>query len=125
MRTSKPRRFRRAASRFRFPPFRPVSNAAGHLIIDHKHRGVRIYARLGVVSPHEAARRLAVEIERVEREFERKVSARPRFIDWASRYLAECCDKRSVSDIAWHVRLLMPYIGDLEVRAVHNGTYKN
>jgi hypothetical protein len=97
-------------------------NSAGRLVIDHKHRGVRIYARVGAVSQQQAAQRLAAEIERVEGELERKAHARPRFVDCAARYIAESSNKRSVADIAWHVRLLIPYIGDLEMRAVHDGT---
>lgn len=82
-------------------------NAAGHRVIDHKHRGVRIYARLGAVSEGEAAQRLIAAIERVEAELERRAHARPRFIDCAARYIAESWNKRSVADTAWHVRLLV------------------
>jgi integrase len=100
-------------------------NAAGHCVIDRKHRGVRIYVRLGAVSEREAAQRLVAEIERVEAELEHRAHARQRFVDCAARYIVDSSNNRSVADTAWHVRLLMPYIGDLEVRAIHDGTLRD
>jgi hypothetical protein len=100
-------------------------NAAGYRLIDSKHRGIRIFRRLGLVGEHEAARRLTAEIQCVEAELERRAHARPRFIDCAARYLAESGNKRSVGDTAWHVRLLFPYIGDMEMRTIHDGTLQD
>jgi integrase len=96
-------------------------NAAGERIIDKEHRGVRIYVRLGPVGEEEAQQRLAAELERVEVELLRK-AARPRFADAAARYLEESCDLRSADVTAWHVRLLSPYIGTLELKCVHDRT---
>jgi integrase len=96
-------------------------NAAGHRIIDKEHRGVRIYARLGSVSEEDARQRLAAEMERVEVELQRR-AARPRFADAAARYLQESRDLRSVDVTAWHVRLLTPYIGTLELNRIHDRT---
>ena len=36
-------------------------NGTGHRIIDKEHRGMRIYARLGLVSDEEAKQRLSLE----------------------------------------------------------------
>ena len=96
--------------------------AAGHVIIDKEHRGVRIYARLGRVSQAEAEERLAAEIERVETELAQRSNRQLRFADGAARYLKESANKRSVDVSAWHVRLLIPYIGTLELDRVHDAT---
>jgi integrase len=96
-------------------------NAAGHRVIDKEHRGVRIYARLGSVSEEDARQRLAAEMERVEVDLQRR-AARPRFADAAARYLQESHHLRSVDVTAWHVRLLTPYIGTLELNRIHDRT---
>ena len=95
--------------------------ATGHRIIDKEHRGVRIYARLGPVSEEEARQRLSAEVERVELELQRK-TARPRFGDAAARYLEDSRDLRSADVTQWHVRLLTPYIGTLELKRIHDET---
>ncbi len=100
-------------------------NGTGHRIIDKEHRGMRIYARLGLVSEEEAKQRLSLEVTRVESELLRKSNARPRFADCAARYLAESQDKRSANVTAWHVRLVIPYIGELEASRIHDGTLQS
>ena len=94
----------------------------GNFTIDKEHRGVRIYLRLGPLSQEDAEHRLDAEITRVESELEQKAASHPRFADCAARYLAESQHKRSVSLVAWHIRLLYPYLGNLEVNRVHNRT---
>jgi len=94
----------------------------GNFTIDKEHRGVRIYLRLGPLSQEDAEQRLDAEIARVESELEHKAASRPRFADCAARYLAESQHKRSVSLVAWHIRLLYPYLGNLEVNRVHDRT---
>jgi integrase len=97
-------------------------DAAGHRIIDKEHRGVRIYVRLGPISEEHAEQRLDAELTRIEAELERRANFRPRFADCAARYLAESKHKRSVGVVAWHVRLLGPYVGTLEANRVHDRT---
>ena len=94
----------------------------GNFIIDKEHRGVRICLRLGKLSQRNAEQRLDAEIARVESELEHKAASHPRFADCAARYLAESQHKRSVSLVAWHIRLLYPYLGNLEVNRVHDRT---
>lgn len=94
----------------------------GQRIIDKEYRGVRICARLGRVSQLEAEQRLRTEIDRTERELQRKANMRPRFLDCATRYLAESQFKRSAKDIERHVRLLNVYLGNLDIDLVHDGT---
>jgi hypothetical protein len=87
----------------------------GGLIIDKEHRGMPIYVRLGVTSQEEAEQRLAAEIDRVDALLERNANPRPTFADCAVRYLADSKDKRSVDATAWHIRLLIPYVGSLDI----------
>jgi integrase len=94
-------------------------DAAGQRIIDKEHRGVRIYVRLGKVSEEDARERLAAETNRIEVELLRK-AARPRFADAAARYLEESRDLRSAAVTGWHLCLLTPYIGTLELNRVHD-----
>ncbi|MDD5175787.1 MAG: tyrosine-type recombinase/integrase [Sterolibacterium sp.] len=85
-------------------------------------RGERIFARLGQVSQEEAERWLASELARRESDGNRRRSHRPLFADCAKRYLIESKQKRSVEVIAWHIKLLLPYIGALEIHQVHDAT---
>src|ERR1700730_17593433 len=94
----------------------------GNFTIDKEHHGVRICVRLGPLGQRDAEQRLETEIARVEFELERKAASRPRFADCAARYLAQSQHKRSVSVVAWHIRLLYPYLGNLEVNRVHDRT---
>src|SRR6202049_5351964 len=114
------------ATEERFMPSTGISgitvDAAGHRIIDKEYRGVRIYVRLGPISEEEAEQRLDAELNRVEADLERGANFRPRFADCAARYLVESKYKRSVGVVAWHVRLLGPYLGTLEVNRVHDRT---
>ena len=94
----------------------------GGRIIDKEHCGKGIYVRLGPISQEHAEQRLADEIARMNAELERNASPRPRFADCAARYLEQSKSKRSVRATAWHVRLLTSYIGNLDVRRIHDGT---
>jgi integrase len=97
-------------------------DSRGQRLIDKEHRGVRICVRLGLLSQKDAEHRLDAEIIRVESDLARKASPHLRFADCAVRYLAESQHKRSVDLLAWHIRLLLPYLGDLEVNRVHDRT---
>ena len=92
----------------------------GFRTINKEHRGERIFARLGLVGQEHAERRLAQELERLGWELERRAHARPLFSDFAKRFLVESKYKRSRADIAWHLGMLSRYVGDLEVRKVHD-----
>jgi integrase len=94
-------------------------------IIDKEHRGMPIYARLGVSSQEHAERRLAKEIERIDALLEQKANGRRKFSDCAARYLSDSKDKRSLDAIAWHIRLLIPYLGSLDIHQVHDGTLQS
>ena len=94
----------------------------GFRTINKEHRGERISARLGSVCQEQAECRLAQELERLDWELERRAPARPLFSDCAKRFLLESKYKRSLADIAWHLGLLSRYVGDLEIRKVHDET---
>jgi hypothetical protein len=93
----------------------------GRFFIDKRYRGVRIGMRVGAVDLEQAEQRLRVEMDHVDLELARAHS-RPRFADCVTRYLMQSQDLRSLEAIRVHVRLLLPYIGDLEPRHVHDAT---
>ena len=97
----------------------------GRRIIDKEHRGVGIYLRLGPISQEDAEQQLANEVARIDAELRYNTNHRHRFVDCAERYLAESKHRRSVDVAAWHVRLLTPYIGMLEIHRIHDATLKS
>ena len=86
----------------------------GRFIIDKEHHGVGIYLRLGRISQEDAERQLANEVNRIDAELRYNANHRYRFSHCAERYLTESQKRRSVDVAAWHIRLLIPYIGTLE-----------
>ena len=52
-------------------------------------------------------------------------SASNAFADCAARYLAESKDKRSVDATAWHIRLLIPYLGRRDIHQIHDATLQS
>ena len=99
-------------------------DTGGLRTINKEHRGERIFARLGLVGQEQAERRLAQELERLDWELERRAHARLLFSDYATRFLLESKYKRSQADIAWHLGLLSRYVGNLEIRKVHDETLR-
>jgi len=96
----------------------------GRRTINKEYRGVRVFVRLGGVDQERAERRLAQEIDRLAWEVERRAHAQPLFADCCNRFLAESKYKRTKDTIAWHVAMLLPYVGDLDVRKVHDDTLR-
>jgi len=97
-------------------------DANGNYFIDKCHRGTRICLRLGTTTLEQAETRLKREVAHVEMELARRAHARPLFRDCAARYLAQRHERRSLATMQFHVRLLLPHIGDLEPRQVHDAT---
>ena len=97
----------------------------GRLTIDKEHRGERIFARLGRIGQEDAEQCLAQSLEWLDWEKERRTHARPLFSDCAKRFLAESKFKRSAHDIAWHLRKLLPHIGDLEIHKIHDDSLRS
>ena len=99
-------------------------DAHGHRTINKEYRGERIFLRLGAVAQEDAEHLLLAEIDHLELEIERRKHARPLFSDCVKRFLLESKNKRSASAIAWHVRMLLRTVGDLEVRRIHDETLR-
>ena len=110
-------------ARTRTPGIRTDRN--GGLLIDKEHRGIPIYIRLGLLSQEQAEQRLIEEIDRVNALLQCNANRRPTFADCAARYLTDSKNKRSVDATAWHIRLLIPYVGTLDIRRVHDGTLQS
>ena len=98
---------------------------AGNLIIDKEHRGVPIYVRLGTTDQECAEKRLIEEIRRVDDSIALRASRRATFADCAGRYLSAFRGRKAVEVTAWHVRLLLPYIGHLDVHCIHDATLQS
>lgn len=94
----------------------------GRLFIDKRYRGVRIGMRVGALDQAQAEARLRTEMARIDSNLDEAADARPLFSDCATRYLLQSADLRSLEAIRIHVRQLLPYIGHLEPRQVHDGT---
>jgi integrase len=110
-------------TRTRTPGIRLDRN--GGLIIDKEHRRIPIYFRLGRTNQEEAEQRLSAEIHRVDALLQGNANRRPTFADCAARYLAESKDKRSVDATAWHIRLLIPYLGRRDIHQIHDATLQS
>lgn len=96
----------------------------GGRTIDKAYHGIRIFVRLGSVSQRQAARRLRAEICRTEDALQHATRLRPRFVDGATRFLAESRHKRTLKDILWHVGMLNAQIGELDIDQIHDTTLK-
>src|SRR5437899_11005177 len=103
---------------------RHYRDAAGHRIIDKEHRGVRIYMRLGRVSDEPGGAALASRNRTDRLGTAAQGTNLRRFSDCAARYLEESRDKRTADVTAWHVRLLIPYLGSVAISQIHDETLK-
>jgi integrase len=97
------------------------TDASGCKIVDKLYKGKRIYARLGKLSQGDVEAWLGKQIETIRRA--KLFGDRPRrtFREAAIRYLTET-RKRSLDDDASHIRQLDPFIGDLPLEQVHDGS---
>ena len=98
------------------------NEADGSKTISKTWKGDRIFSRLGRVSQDQAETWLHNEIERRERDFERRKSARYLFAECAAKYLKECENKASIDTIAIHIVAVVPFIGHLQIEKIHDGT---
>lgn len=99
-----------------------ILNKDGTRIINKIYKGESIYRRLGKVSQEEAEQRLKQEIAMQDSAKQRGRDYRPVFADGAGRYLTESKAKRSAELLAWHVSLLLPFIGTLQLDHIHDAT---
>ncbi len=99
-----------------------LTGAGGNRIINKVHHGVRIYARLGRVAIADAENELRKRIAEVDEEARRGSATRRTFGKACIRYLSEKADKRSINTDAYHIGLIEPWIGKLELVAIHDDT---
>ena len=94
----------------------------GGKVVEKQYRGKRIFARLGAVGQDEAETWLRQEQGRIDVEFSQ--GTQRTFGIAASRYLDDCEMRkvRSLDAIAWHITMILPYIGNKPLEAVHSGT---
>lgn len=87
----------------------------GERSLDQVYKGRRIFERLGKVSQAEAETTLTERRAAIDREIEheRRSGAERLWADGARKYLIECQQRkvRTLQLIAYHVSLLLPYIG--------------
>jgi integrase len=102
-----------------------TTDKCGGRIIKKEVLGKTIYRRLGVVAQEVAEQILAREVERIR--LAREKGSRPRvaFREASVKYLKDEAPKlASCDDLAWHVELLDPFIGDLALEEVHDETLR-
>jgi integrase len=94
----------------------------GGKVVNKQYRGQRIFARLGAVSQDEAESWLRKEQARLD--VESRQGTGHLFCDAAERYLLECVQRkvRTINNIAVHVNLILPYIGQMSLQMVHTGS---
>jgi len=102
-----------------------TTDQCGGRIIKKEVLGKTIYRRLGAVTQEVAEQILAREVERIR--LAREKGSRPRvtFREASVKYLKDEAPKlASCDDLAWHVELLDPFIGDLALEEVHDETLR-
>lgn len=99
------------------------TDSAGEKIVDKVHDGVRIFKRLGPVTQPEAESWLARTIEALRKFHQGDTRPRVDFATAAARYLRDGEGRLKSIDIsAYHVELLLPWIGGRTLNEVHDGT---
>jgi integrase len=92
--------------------------------LNKQYRGQRIFQRLGAVSQDEAEIELRRRQDTIdaERQQQLRTGAQRLFADGAAKYLIECQQRkvRTLDLIAYHVRILLPYIGAMTMADVCN-----
>ena len=97
------------------------TDAEGCKTVDKQYKGQRIYARLGRISQDDAEAWLGRHLDAIRKA--KLFGDRPErtFREATIRYLSEA-RKRSLDDDALHIRQLDPFIGDLLLRQIHDGS---
>src|SRR5262247_3216964 len=100
------------------------TEANGCKVVDKRAFGVRIKRRIGKLDQDQAEAWLAQEVDKLRQV--QLFGQRPArtFREAAIRYLliAEHGEQACIDDVAWHLKLLDPYIGKLALREVHDAT---
>ena len=100
-----------------------TTDSQGGRIIKKEVLGKVIYRRLGAIPQEIAEQVLAREIERIRLAREKGTRPRVAFREAAYKYLKFDAPKLASSDdVAWHIGLLDPFIGELALEEVHDET---
>lgn len=98
-------------------------------IIDKQYRGERIFQRLGIVSQDAAETWLRERQAQLDigREQQLRRGSQRLFADGAAKYLIECQQRqvRTLEWIAYHVKLLLPYVGAMPIGEVCNESFES
>jgi integrase len=97
----------------------------GSRTVNKVWRGDRIFARLGTVSQDQAEEWLRNEITKRQSERDCAGSNEPVFASGAKKYLIECEGKPSAEVIAWHIQMLLPYLGLLKLSDICDDTLED
>jgi integrase len=97
-------------------------DADGCKVVDKRAFGVRIKRRIGKIDQDQAEAWLAKEVEALRQA--QLFGQRPQrtFREAAVRYLRENPEQACIDEVAWHLKILDPYIGDLGLKEVHDAT---
>ena len=98
------------------------AEADGCKVVDKRAFGVRIKQRIGKIDQDQAEAWLAQEVEKLRQA--KLFGQRPArtFREAAIRYLEENGEQACIDEVAWHLKLLDPYIGKLSLPEVHDAT---
>lgn len=99
-----------------------ITDKFGNKIVNKLYKGARIFCRLGPVSQEEAEQWLARQIEERRKAREYGTRAERNFADAAEKYLIENVHKASIDSDACHITALLPFVGNLPLRQIHDGT---
>lgn len=94
----------------------------GSRSVDKQYKGQRIFGRLGKVSQEDAEAWLRKEQSAIDGTNKLRGGTEQLFADGAAKYLIECQQRgvRSLETIAYHIKILVPYIGALAMKDVCN-----
>ena len=98
------------------------AEADGSKVVDKRAFGVRIKRRLGKIDQDQAEAWLAREVEKLRQAKLFGQGPQRTFREAAIRYLEENSEQACIDEVAWHLKLLDPVIGDLALREVHDAT---
>src|SRR5215831_749407 len=102
------------------------TDASGNKSVDKIVNWVRIRKRLGKVTHAEAEQFLAQQVTEIEAARERERIGRKTFGEACVRYLKEKQEagKTTVETDAYHIALVEPWLGHLELVAIHDDAPK-
>ena len=93
--------------------------------IDKQYRGIRICESTGTGSLAKAQEHLAKRMNDIREAHLHGVRASRTFRVAATKYLEDYAHKKSIGDDAMHLKMLDPFIGNLDLQQVHMGALQD